>query len=333
MIKRLFKIGLSICICALLSAGAGCAKKPAPKAPIKISINVWPGYAFAYLAQEKGFFKKNNVAVELILGETFSESMKFFTDGDVDGCFAVFANIIMINANGIPARVVCIIDYSNTGDVIIGRPQIQSLAGLKGKTVSFEGVNTFSQIFVLNALEKAGLSASDVRCANVKVFDVLTALEENRIDAGHTWEPVKSQALKKGYKILAVAGDSPGIITDVLAFSTGIIKERPDDIRAIVKSLFEALDYLKGHRDEAVKIMADKMGMSAEEMVSGIEGVYQPDLNENLSLLTTTTTTMPSLYNAGRFIADFYLHRGQLLHDVDIKEVIEPKFIEELTNK
>jgi len=325
IIKCLFIIGLSVCILVL----TGCESKPAQKEPIKISINVWPGYAHCYIAQEKGFFKKNNVEVELILKESTPESLRLFTDGDVEGCFDIFSDIIMINARGIPAKIVCIMDVSDGGDVIIGKPEIQSLAGLNGKTVSFEGVNTFSHIFVLNALEKAGVREYDVRFENINASDVLAALEEKRIDAGHTWEPTKSRALEKGYKILAKAGDYPGIITDVLVFTPKLIEERPDEIRAIVKSLFDARDYLKAHRDEAVKIMADKMGMSKEEMAVGLEGVYQPNLKENLELLTATS----SLYIAGEGIIDFYVKRGQLSHIVDIKDIIEPKFIAELANK
>ena len=323
IVKCTFVIGLSICILGLM----GCGSKPVQKEPIRIAINVWPGYAHAYLAQEKGLFEKNNVEVELILEESISESYELFTNGEVDGCFGVFADTIMNNAKGIPAKVVCIMDYSDTGDVIIGKPDIQSLAGLNGKTVSFEGINSFSHIFVLRALEKAGIHESDVRFENINASDVLTALVENRIDAGHTWEPTTSRALEKGYKILAKAGDYPGIITDILSFTPKIIEERPDEIRAIVKSLFDARDYLKAHRDEAVKIMADEMGMSNEEMLSGLEGVYQPNLKENSELLTT------SLYTTGELIADFYLKRGQLSHTREIKDIVEPKFVAELANQ
>jgi len=323
IVKCLFIIGLSICILTL----TGCGGKPVQKEPIRIAVNVWPGQAHVYLAQEKGLFEKNNVEVELILKESITESSQLFTNGEVDGCFGVFADIIMINAKGIPAKVVYITDYCDAGDVIIGKPDIQSLAGLVGKTVSFEGINTFSHIFVLSALEKAGVHESDVRFENIKASDVLAALEENRIDAGHTWDPTKSQLLEKGYKILAKAGDYPGIITDILVFTPKVITERPDEIRAIVKSLFEALDYLKSHRDEAVKIMADKMGMSEEEMAAGIEGVYQMNLKENSELLTT------SLCTTGELIVDFYLRRGQLSHAMEIKDIIEPKFIAELADK
>ena len=325
-IKCLLLIALSICVLTLMS----CESKPAQKQPIRIAINVWPGYAYAYLAQGKGIFKKNNVEVELILKESTPESLKLFTNGEVDGCFHILSDIIMLNASGIPARIVCLVDFSTIGDVIIGQPEIQLLAALKGKTVSFEGVNTFSHIFVLNALEKAGVYEQNVRFENIDAHDVLAALDEKRIYAGHTWEPTKSQTLKKGYKILATAGDYPGIITDVLTFTPQMIKERPDEIRIIIKSLFEARDYLNSHKDEALTIMADKMGMSKEEMATGLEGLSHVDLKENLELMTSTNS---SLYTSGQRIIDFYYKRGQLSHNMDIKGILEPEFIEDLAPK
>jgi NitT/TauT family transport system substrate-binding protein len=328
--RRAFLLLFILCLSVCLGAVTGCTRKPAQKRPIEIALHVWPGYGLAYLAQQKGFFQKNNVEVKLLMKKSAPESLESFTNGEVEGCFDVFADMIMLSARGIPAKVVCIIDCSDTCDVIVGRTEVESLAGLKGKTISFEGINTFSHIFVLNALEKVGLTESDVRFENVAAHDVLVALEERRIDAGHTWEPTKSQALKKGYKILAKAGDFPGLITDVLAFTPTIIMERPDEIRAVVKSLFEARDYLRDNWDEAVAIMAEKMGMAKEEMAAGLEGVLQPDLEENVGFLLAPSA---SLYDSGNTIMHFYLSRGQLSRVLDVKEVIEPRFVEELAKK
>ncbi len=318
-------IWFSICTLAVSS----CTPKTDAKKPIKIAIDVWAGYAQAHIAQEKGFFKKNNVDVELVRTTSY-ESLKLFTGGDTEGCFTTLADTLMVTATGHPARIVCIIDYSDSGDVIIGRSDIESLFELKGKTVSFEGVNTFSHIFVLTALTKAGLKEYDVKFENIAALDVLKALEEKKIDAGHTWDPIKSQALKKGYKVLSKAGDYPGIITDVLIFTPNMIKERPHEIRAIIKSLFEALDYLKAHRDESIKIVADRMGMSVQEMEEGIAGIYQPDIKENFTIMTTSTLPLSA---SVKMIIDFYLKRGQLFNVLSIDDVLEPKFIKSLAGK
>ena len=54
-----------------------------PNPPIKIAINEWPGYAHAFVAQEKGIFEKNGVAVELIFDIDYSTSQQRYIDGEI----------------------------------------------------------------------------------------------------------------------------------------------------------------------------------------------------------------------------------------------------------
>jgi len=270
--------------------------------------------------------------VELILKKDITESTQLYKDNEVDGVFNVFPDIIVMNAQGIHAKVVYVADYSDTGDVIIGKPNFRFLADLKGRKVSFEGINTFSHLFVLKALEKAGLKESEVQFEVIRAMDVLNSLEKGTIDAGHTWEPITSQALQKGYKILAKAGDIPGIITDVLAFNAKVVKERPDDIQEIVKSILEARGFIYSNRDEALEIMSRAEGMSKEEMRQGMDGVRHPDLKENVKGMQKSEE-MISLYGSGRVIVDFYLSRGQLSQLPNLDEIIEPKFVMQLGEK
>jgi len=63
------RIIIFLTILFLICIATGCADK-AEKAkkdsPIRIALNVWPGYAYVFIAQEKGFYKENKVDVELI---------------------------------------------------------------------------------------------------------------------------------------------------------------------------------------------------------------------------------------------------------------------------
>ncbi len=316
----------------LICIVTGCADK-AEKAkkdgPIRIAMNIWPGYAHVFIAQEKGFFKENNVDVELILAKEAIDSLEIYKNGEADGVLTIVPDVIMLNAERIPTKIVYVADYSNTGDVIVGRAEYNSLADLKDKTVSFEGLNTFSHMFVIKALENVGIEELEVKFANIKAHQVLIALEQGEIDAGHTWNPTKSQALKKGYKILGKAGDTPGVITDVLAFNSRIINERPAEIQAIVKSMLEARDFICTNRAEAIAIMAKAEGMAEEEMADGIDGVRHPDLKESVEAMKKTEK-MTSIHYSGEYVAGFFLNRGQLSQTPNLDEMIEPKFINKL---
>ncbi len=315
---------LSVLLIILISTGCTRVER---QRPIKISMNLWPGYAYAFVAREKGIFSKNNVAVELILKNNVSESAKLFKDGDVDGFFDVFTDVVVINSEGISTKVVYITDYSSSGDVIIGRPELHSISDLKGKRVCFEGVNSFSHLFVLRALKKAGIDVTEVQFENLPAMEVLNALESGKIDAGHTWEPIKARAIKRGYKVLITAGDMPSVITDVLAFHEKIVEERPDDIQRIVKSLAEARDFVFSHRKEAIEIMARAEGMTLEEMESGINGVHLLDLDENIEAMNVSSVES-SLHRSFDAITDFYITSGQISQKQDVSKIIEPRFAE-----
>jgi NitT/TauT family transport system substrate-binding protein len=315
-------------ICSILIAATGCANKPEAKPPIKIALNVWPGDAHAFIAQVKGFFKKNGVEVQLILHKEYIESQQSYINGVVDGIFEVYADTLFHNAEGILTKVVYVSAFPDTSDVIIGKPEFNSLADLKDRVISIEGINTFSHIFVLKAIEKAGLKESNIRFKVVPAQGVLNALEDGIIDAGHTWDPTKDRALQKGYKILSKMGDVPGIVTEVLAFNAKIIRERPKDIQAIVKSILEARGFLYSNREESLKIMSEAEGMSIKEMDEGVRGVAHLGLKGNLKAMQRSADTT-SLYGSGEIIADFYVKRGQLSRLPDLDKIIEPRFVEE----
>lgn len=300
--------------------------RAAEKKPIKIAVNTWPGNIHVFLAREKEFFRKNNVDVELVHIIEHIDSQELFLNGDVDGIFQCLTDTIIQNAQ-ISSKVVYMIDYSSTGDVIIGN--VDTLSDLKGKTVAIEGVNSFSHIFVLNALENAGLSEHEINFKIVPAHHILEALDKSIIDAGHTWEPTKSDAIEKGYNVLGSAGDNLGIISDILVFRSKIIEERPEDILAIVKSLVEAQVYRDANWTESIKIMAKAVNISYEDMESGVLGTRQLDLQGNIKAMKESDDPL-SLYVSGRYIVDFYMKRGQLPKVTDLDEIIYPVFVNQL---
>ncbi len=297
------------------------------KTPIKIAINEWPGYAHAFLAEEKGFFEKNGVVVELVFDRDYTASQQRYIDGEVDGVFEVLPDTMFRNTQGSPSKVVYLMDYSETGDVIIG--SVNSIEELKGQTIGVEGINTFSHIFALKTIELNAMTEGDVLFEIVLAQDVLKRLDDGTIQAGHTWEPTKSKALEKGYSVLANAGDFPYLVTDVLVFSQEIIKERPDDIQKIVQSMFEAQEYQRSNYDESVRIMAEAENVSVESMKSGLEAVFMTDLDENIKVMNPSND--PTLKNAINVIAEFYLERGQISYIPTFDELIESKFVKKLS--
>lgn len=316
-----------LCITCLLVLS--CSKKAESNRPIKIALNTWSGYAHAYIARENGYFTKNGVQVELVFEKDYQASRKHYANGEVDGIFEVFSDAIMDFSEGIPSCVVYVADYSIHSDVILGKAELKDLSDLKGKKIGIDSLNTFSNIFVIQALENAGIKEQDVYIEVVPAQDVSSALDKGIIDAGHTWGPAKSEAIKRGYKVLADAQYMKGIIVDVLVFNDSVINKRPKEIKAVIKSLFEARDFLQNNRQEALQIISESEGINSLDAEEDLQGIIQPDVKENIMMMQKSDQT-PSLFASGMIIINFYMNRGQLSEAPVLDKLIMPKFVEEL---
>ncbi|MFZ0344764.1 MAG: hypothetical protein WAL24_06355, partial [Nitrososphaeraceae archaeon] len=88
--------------------------------PIRIACSEpWVGYVPIILAVDR-YFKENNVKVELIQPENQTTTEESFLNGSVDGLCSIFTTTIFQNSEGVNSRLVWVLDYSGTGDVILG---------------------------------------------------------------------------------------------------------------------------------------------------------------------------------------------------------------------
>ena len=308
--------------------------------PIKLGLNVWVTNFLPFIAQEKGLFEKNNVNVQLTLVPDYMQMIDGYYTGQFEGIMGVYADVIFQHSQGTDSKVVFAVDYSDTADAIVGKQNGNNttvnftnytMAEVQGKKIGVQGINSFSHLFILRALEESGLNEGDVEFVDVPVQNVTQALEKGEIVAGHTYEPYTSEALKKGYKILFTAGSIPGIINTVLAFRSDVVEQRPHDIQAIVKSLVEAEDYYTNNTADALKIMSLKSGISESDIVGGFDGIRVLSLSDNINTaMNSTSNDTASLYVTGNAISNFFVNRGQISDLPDIAKIIDPEFVKAL---
>ena len=187
---------------------------------------------------------------------------------------------------------------------------------------------------MLKSLKKVGLTEGDVEFVNMPVQNVSSALQKGEIFAGHTYEPFISDSVKKGFKILSTGATIPGIITNVLAFHSDIVKQRPQDIQNIIKSMIEAKQDFDKNKAQDVSIMSLKSGLSKEKIIEGINNVKLWDLNYNIqNSMNKNSNQTTSLYISGDDIAKFYAERGVISEYPNIDDIVEPKFVTALYNE
>lgn len=299
--------------------------------PVKIVLTLWPPNFLAYLAQEKGLFEKNGVNVQLLFDKDYFNAVERFNNDEADGITIVFSDAIIQDSNGIDTKVVYHIDSSQSGDAVVSK--LKNLTDLKGKKIGVEGINTFSHLFTLTALEKAGLDEGDVEFVNVAGINTSAALDQGEIDAGHTYSPFLEDTTAKGYNILITAKENPGIIVSVLAFHTNIVEERPQVIKNILQSFIEALDYYKENKEDALQMMSSTSGLSKDEIIQGFDSTRLLTLQDNLISMTNTTGNMSSLFTSGEYASNFFTQRGVMSDYANISAIVDPKFINTISSE
>jgi NitT/TauT family transport system substrate-binding protein len=253
---------------------------------VKLNIVTWPGYGPIYLAQEKGFFREEGVEVDCQIQENTQARNAALVSGQVDLIGNTLESIVLANAEGIPMQVVGLTDISDGGDGIIVAPGIDSIQGLKGKRVAFpEGQP--SHLFLLYHLDKAGMSASDVKPVYTddagKAGEIFAA---GQVDAAVTWEPWLSRVTesKKG-RVLVNSKGVQDILIGVLAANRNNVASNSDKLRRFMRGWYRGLEYAKAHREESIPIMAKGFQLPPGEFSDILQGLRFLDRGEVERLL------------------------------------------------
>ncbi|MEH7418469.1 ABC transporter substrate-binding protein [Neobacillus drentensis] len=322
-----------LCAIMLLVALAACGKDEASSTsadskkstePLKVTLPTWTGYGPLFLAKEKGFFKKNGIDVDLSIVEGLAERKQALASGKIDGMATALDVQVTLAASKIPVQVVWVLDDSHGGDGILVKKGINSVKDLKGKKVAFE-VGSTSHMLALTALKQGGLTEKDVEVVQMSAGDAGAAFAAGKVDAAVTWEPWLSKGSEANGKVLLSTKDLPGIIVDTVSFKEDVIKNRPDDVKAFVKAMGEAMQYWKDHKDEADEIMAKGLKIDTKEFVGTEAGLKFFTKEENKDLFGTENSK-GSIYKSTENAIQFYKEQGIIKTEPKADEIINPSF-------
>lgn len=153
---------------------------------------------------------------------------------------------------------------SPTAQAIVVRADspLKSVAELKGKRIAFAKA-AGAHYLLIAALEKAGLSFSDIDPAYLTPADGRAAFEKGAVDAWVVWDPFISAAQKQaGARVLA---DGTGLASYQRYYlaSTRFAQARPDVLGVIYNELEKTGRWVKQNPEEAAALLAPFWGLDA----------------------------------------------------------------------
>ena len=325
MKKRVATIILAISLVFCLSIGSvGAADKPI----LKIGYSDWPGWVAWEIGIKKGWFKEAGVDARFFWYD-YVTSMDAFAAGKLDAVCMTNIDALVTGASGKLSKAIVINDYSNGSDMIVARAGIESIKDLKGKTVALE-VGLLEQLLFRKALEKNGMTETDVTLVNLPTDKLPLALKVKKADAIVAWQPSSGEALKKspGSKAIFTSADVPGLIYDALFVSDESLKTHPDEWKKVAQVWFRIVEYIKdsANRAEVLNIMSKRVGVSPAEYEPMLKGAFLLDLVGNKEAFKVGEG-LDSIYGSTKIADQFNVDTKNYSSSQDEKSYIYPDFI------
>ncbi len=236
-----------------------------------------------FLARDLGYLE--GVPVELVDMRTPAEVRRAYRNGLLDGVAVTTQYAVEFAAWKGDDRIALVIDVSDGADALVARRGIDSVADLRGKRIGLENT-TLGPMIALRALEKHGVSRDEVTFVPIDFPEQRAAFENGTVDAMVTYEPVRSQLLTMGGKVLFSSHDMPNEVVNVLVVHGKVIDRRQADLRRLIDGWFRAVHYMETNPDDGARRISPREDLDPDQVERALQGVRLLDRSENLKLLS-----------------------------------------------
>jgi len=264
---------------------------------VKFALNVWAGWAPIIYAND-GFKPKKEwttpdgkkFKVELVLLDDPVAMRDAYAAGKVHIGWAtvdmlpLFMDELKKDSRTMP-RVYQQIDWSNGGDGIVVRGNVNKVSDLRGKTVVL-AQNSPSQYFILNTLINSGVQPAEVNFKYTgDAFQAAAAFAADKsIAAAVSWAPdIYNLAKIPGNKLLVTTGDANHLIADVWFARADFAKENPGIIEALVRGILDADEELEPQdkKQKVAKLMAEGYNLPEADALNMLGDAHWTNYAEN----------------------------------------------------
>ncbi|MCM3696701.1 aliphatic sulfonate ABC transporter substrate-binding protein [Microbacterium oleivorans] len=291
-----------------------------------LSIDFATYNPLSLVVKDQGLIEKalgDDVDVEWTQSAGSNKANELLRAGSLDVGSTAGSAALLARANGSPIKVIDVYSQPEWSAIVVGPDSdITSVADLKGKKVAATS-GTDPYFFLLQALETAGLSVSDVEVQNLQHADGRSALDGGSVDAWAGLDPIMAAAeVESGDQLIYrnVDFNSYGFLNATEEFLT----DHADVAQVVVDAYEDAREWALANPDETAALLADVAGIDPAVAttvitersnldVSGIPGDAQ---------LTVLKKIAPVLVDSDAVTG------GQAAVDEALDTIVEPTFAE-----
>jgi NitT/TauT family transport system substrate-binding protein len=251
------------------------AEEVAAADKVRLSISaVDVSFLTAGLALKRGIFRDEGLDVELIRMNA-NVSIIALSTTDIDYTM-VFASVVRGALRGMPMRVVASYMDSST-HLLIARPEFKTIRDLKGKTLAVSTFGATSEVAAKMMIKHGGLDPEK----EIKVIPLgaerarYAALKEGIVDVAVLSPPTDTDALRSGYRVLSRFHEIFKMPFTGVGTHLKKLKEKPDEVRRMVKALLRANLFIRSNRDGTIQTMMDWVKVDRESAAATYDSTWK----------------------------------------------------------
>ena len=277
----------------------GCSR-PAARATEKTAIRMAVGgqtqfiYLPLTLADQLGYFKDEGLSVTISDLRGGSEALAAMMGGSVDMVTGFYEHTIRAGAQGKRLVMVALFDRYPGLVLMVGKQhwnEVRTIKDLVGKPVGVTAPGSSTDQLVKYVLRRNNLDPQSIPVVTAGIATMLAALEQDRVWAGVTVDPLASKLDRDGIaRALYDTRTEKGTI-DIFGgpwpaggfYTTAeFVQQRPQTVQSIVNAGVRALRYLTQHAAEEVAAAMPESfwGGDRDQYIAGLRtntGMYSPD--------------------------------------------------------
>jgi NitT/TauT family transport system substrate-binding protein len=250
---------------------------------IRIGLPADAGHFTLPLAQKRGFLREEGFEAEIIT-ITGPVANIALTNGDID-YYTGFGSAMRSMLQGLlPSRVV-VCYRPSPHFVMLSRPELKSVKDLQGKTIGVAFIGGGPDLVARMMLRHFGLDPQkDVKFVagggtEVRVF----RMKQGLLDATAVPVPWDYHGKKMGFNIVARAEDLFTYPISGLVAHTKKIKEKPDEIKRLIRAGIKANRYMRANREGTIPILMSTYKID-KEVATAIYDSFVKGFNDDGSL-------------------------------------------------
>lgn len=280
--RRIFSLALGL-VPGLASLSAGLARAAAPLQPIEVIVFAGANAMPSYVAQEKGFFAREGLAVNLTATPNSGFQISNLVSGKFHIASTAIDNLIAYQEGQGTAKLdrepdmVAIMGISSAELSLFAVPGVRSIADLKGRELALDSLTTGYAFVLRYLLEKGGLGPDDVRFVAVGNSRArLQSLRDGKFAAALITEPFTGVARQEGFTLLGEGVSAlGGYQANVRIANRAWANENPKAVVGYIRALRSAIDWIydPANQDEAVRILAARVKVDEAAARGSVQGM------------------------------------------------------------